>query len=308
MISFRQLRYFKAVADERHFGRAAEACHISQPALSMQIKELEQQLGVQLVERHQKGVRLTAEGRETARRAARILLEVQDLEDFAANPAGPLGRSLSLGAIPTIAPYFLPVVLPEIQAQYPDLQLTLQETQTDKLIGELAEGQLDVALLALPAGDNRFRSRAIFEDKFLLAMPARSQAPDYVKASDLKSDSLILLEEGHCLRDQALAVCGTVTSGAMNQFGATSLATILQMVSSGYGSTLVPEMAVPVEIRSDAPLALRHLVPEPSRTVGLIWRANAPRQERFRHLGDLLGEIWSDHCRSSRQGARPESA
>ncbi len=294
MITLRQLRYFKALAEARHFGRAAEACHVTQPALSMQIKELESELGVMLIERRRNGIQLTSEGREVSRRAAAILLSARELQDFAADKGGPLGRSLLLGVIPTIAPYFLPLVLPELQQRHPELELTLHEARTDHLLEEVADGALDVALLALPAGDDRFRSQPLFDDRFLLAMPASGSvpAPRSIKASDLQVEKLILLEEGHCLRDQALAVCGSVGKGASSKFGATSLTTVLQMVANGYGSTLLPEMAVPVEVRAGTPLALHNLVPEPSRTIGLVWRASAPRFERFERLGQVFLEVW----------------
>ncbi len=292
MITLRQLRYFHTLGEILHFGHAAEACHVSQPALSMQIKELEAELGVMLIERRKTGVQLTGEGREVARRVSDILLKVQDLQNFTADKGGPLGRSLSLGVIPTIAPYFLPLVLPELQQRYAELDLTLHEAQTDHLLDELREGALDVALLALPAGDERFHSQALFSDRFLLAMPASAPEPDSIKVGDLQAEKLILLEEGHCLRDQALAVCGAVGTGAMSKFGATSLTTVLQMVANGYGSTLLPEMAVPVEVRADTPIALRHLQPEPSRTIGLLWRASAPGYERFEKLGEVFLDVW----------------
>ena len=301
MITLRQLRYFKALAEARHFGRAAETCHVTQPALSMQIKELESELGVMLIERRRNGTQLTSEGREVSRRAAEILLSVQDLQDFASDKGGPLGRSLSLGVIPTIAPYFLPLALPELQQRHPELELTLHEAQTDHLLEELADGALDVALLALPAGDDRFRTEPLFGDRFLLAMPASAPEPDSIRASDLQVEQLILLEEGHCLRDQALAVCGAVGSGAMSKFGATSLTTVLQMVANGYGSTLLPEMAVPVEVNAGTPLALHHLDPEPSRTIGLVWRASAPCFERFERLGQIFLDVW----RRSNPGYKP---
>lgn len=293
MITLRQLRYFRALAETRHFGRAAALCNVTQPALSMQIKQLEAELDLTLIERCRTGVRLTGDGREIVRRAGDLLLQVQELQDFAANRGGPLGRALSLGVIPTIAPYFLPLALPELQRRYPELDLTLHEAQTDQLIRELDDGALDVALLALPAGDERFVSRALFDDRFLLAVPASAPASGTVRIGDLRSEKLILLEEGHCLRDQALALCESVGASAMARFGATSLTTVLQMVANGYGSTLLPEMAVPVEIRPDTPLALRHLLPEPSRTVGLIWRASAPRQERFERLAEALVAVWN---------------
>lgn len=292
MLTLRQLRYFKALEENRHFGQAARACHVTQPALSMQIKELETELGVTLVERRKNGVQLTSEGREIARRAAQILLDAQDLQDFATNRQGPLGRTLSLGVIPTVAPYILPTALPELQQRYPELDLTLHEAQTDRLVDQLAEGALDVALLALPVADERFTSELLFEDRFLLAMPADAPAPESIHVGDLHAEKLILLEEGHCLRDQALAVCGSIGEGAMAKFGATSLNTVLQMVANGYGSTLLPEMAVPVEVRADTPLALHHLEPEPSRTIGLIWRDSSPRPERFEKLGEVIQDVW----------------
>ncbi len=292
MLTLRQLRYFKALAENRHFGRAADACNVTQPALSMQIKEFEADLGVTLIERRKSGVQLTCEGAEIARRAAQILLDAKDLQNFAAQRHGPMGRALSLGVIPTVAPYILPRALPELQHRYPELDLTLHEAQTDHLLERLAGGTLDVVLLALPAGDDRFTEEILFEDRFLLAMPADAPAPRSLHIGDLRADKLILLEEGHCLRDQALSVCGDVGTGAMTKFGATSLTTVLQMVANGYGSTLLPEMAVPVEIRTDTPITLRHLEPEPSRTIGLIWRTSAPRQERFSELGDVIRGVW----------------
>lgn len=291
MLTLRQLRYFKALAETGHFGRAADQCHVTQPALSMQIKELEAELGITLIERRKTGVQLTGEGREVLDRAAQILRDTRDLQDFAASREGPLGRSLSLGVIPTIAPYILPAALPELQRRYPDVDLTLHEAQTAHLVEELSDGEIDVALLALPAGDESFASEALFEDRFLLAMPANVPMPESISAADLQADKLILLEEGHCLRDQALAVCGAIGEQAMAKFGATSLATVLQMVTNGYGSTLLPEMAVPVEVRADTPIALRHLEPEPSRTIGLIWRASAPRPERFVVLGEVIRDV-----------------
>jgi LysR family hydrogen peroxide-inducible transcriptional activator len=300
MITLRQLRYFHALGECLHFGRAAQACSITQPALSMQIKELESELGVILIERRNNGIQLTSEGREIARRAADILLSARDLQNFASDKGGPLGRALALGVIPTIAPYFLPLALPELQQQYRELDLTLHEAQTDLLLDKLSEGTLDVALLALPAGDDSFISHPLFEDRFLLAMPDSAPEPDSILVDDLRVEKLILLEEGHCLRDQALAVCGAVGRGAMSRFGATSLTTVLQMVANGYGSTLLPEMAVPVEVRAGTALAIRHLEPEPSRTIGLIWRASAPRQERFERLGQVFLDVW----RRSNQGCQ----
>ena len=288
----RQLPYFNSLAVKGHFARPAQPCHVTQPALSMQIKDLESELGVTLIERRRAGVQLTGEGREVLRRAAGILRDAQELQDFGESREGLLGRTLSLGVIPTIAPYILPAALPEIQKRAPDADLTLHEAQTDQLLEELDDGVIDVALLALPAGGDRFAAEALFEDRFLLAMPVNAPAPDSIRVSELTAERLILLEEGHCLRYQALAVCGAVGEAAMAKFGATSLATVLQMVVNGYGSTLLPEMAVPVEVRADTPIALRHLEPEPSRTIGLLWRDSSPRPERYSMLGDIIRDVW----------------
>lgn len=293
MLSLRQLRYFHALAGTCHFGRAADECAVTQPALSMQIKELEEELGLVLVERSSSGVRLTGEGEEIAERVRRILLDVQALQDFAANSAGPFGHALTIGVIPTIAPYFLPTVVPEFQDRYPDLDLALTEAQTDTLLAGLAEGDLDMAVLALPAGDDRFEALPLFEDVFLLATPAGAEVTAKPNTQDLRPESLILLEEGHCLRDQALAACGAVSPGTMSKFGATSLTTILQMVAGGYGNTLVPEMAAQSEASNNDRLRLiRFADPQPARTVGLLWRATAPRKEQYRQLGEVLQGIW----------------
>jgi len=295
MITLRQLRYFHALAGTLHFGRAAKLCAVTQPALSMQVKELEDSLGLILVERRKSGIQLTSDGREVAARAARILLDAEDLENVASNRAGPLGRSLSIGVIPTIAPYFLPGILDRLQERFPDLDLTLHETQTSELLDELAGGMLDVALLALPVGDGQLESMPLFEDRFLLAMPADADAPEILRAQDLGTDSLILLEEGHCLRDQALALCGVVEPRNMSRFGATSLTTVLQMVAGGYGRTLIPEMAIPAEVASNSRLKLmRFAEPQPARTIGLAWRRTATRKGQFRHLGELLRTLWTD--------------
>jgi LysR family hydrogen peroxide-inducible transcriptional activator len=180
-----------------------------------------------------------------------------------------------------------------LQERYPELDMTLHEARTDSLLASLADGTLDTALLALPAGDERFESLPLFGDIFLLAMPAGTEVPDGIGTQDLRADSLILLEEGHCLRDQALAACGSVAPRTMSKFGATSLTTVMQMVAGGYGSTLVPEMAVASEVTGNDRLQLlRFRDPQPSRTVGLLWRATAPRKDQYRRLGAVLTEIW----------------
>jgi LysR family hydrogen peroxide-inducible transcriptional activator len=290
VITFRQLRYFAALARHRHFGRAAEDCAISQPALSMQIRELETFLGVALVERRPNDVVLTELGTEIARRAERLLTDAGDLVEFARHRDRVLAGRLRLGVIPTIAPYLLPRVLPALQKQYPDLKLDLRETQTDVLLGELAHGSLDVLLLALPAGGDEFETLALFDDPFLLAVPAADclAKKSKISARDIIHHRLILLEEGHCLRDQALAFCATARGEAPAGFGATSLTTVMQMVANGYGATLLPKIAAEAEVRDGRVKLVRFTDPEPCRTIGLAWRRTSPRTADFLALGDVV--------------------
>lgn len=290
MISLKQLRYFDAVARHRHFGKAAESCAISQPALSMQIQELERTLGVQLIERRPRGISLTAQGAEIAARAARILAEVRDLKDFASLARAPLSGALCLGVIPTIAPYVLPRLLPLLRDRYPQLALSVRETQTEPLTTELLEGSLDVLLLALPIEQSDIETAALFEDRFLLALPADRDTDDRVLATPdlVKDHRLLLLEEGHCFRDQALAYCHTRDIGNIDIYGASSLSTIVQLVAGGMGLTLLPEISVPVETRHAAIRLLRFEMPEPRREVGLAWRASSARRRDFEALGEAI--------------------
>ncbi len=297
MITLRQLRYLEALAQHRHFGRAAEACAVTQPALSMQIRELEQELEAELVERRAGAVVLTEIGLEVARRGAHVLAATRDLVDFARHRGRILSGGLKLGVIPSLAPYVLPKVLPALQARYPDLRIELRETQTRMLVEELLGGDLDVILLALPIHAAEIETIRLFEDPFLLAVPAADPLPDAsrVTAAQIDQDRLILLEEGHCLRDQALTYCGggraDAPNGASVGLGATSLATVMQMVANGYGVTLVPEVAVDVEVRDERVRVLRFAAPEPGRSVGLGWRRTSPRKADFAALGQLVVEV-----------------
>jgi LysR family hydrogen peroxide-inducible transcriptional activator len=292
MITLRQLRYLEALAQHRHFGRAAEACAITQPALSMQIRDLEQELGVQLVERRAGAIALTEIGLEVARRGERVLAATRDLADFARHGGRILSGRLKLGVIPSLAPYVLPKVLPVLQARYPALRIELRETQTKILVEELMSGELDLVLLALPIGEPEVETIRLFEDPFLLAVPAADPLPENARVTALQIDRarLILLEEGHCLRDQALAYCGSGRRDASPGLGATSLATVMQMVANGYGVTLVPEVAIDVEVRDERVKLLRFAAPEPGRTVGLAWRRTSPRKVDFVALGQLVVE------------------
>jgi LysR family hydrogen peroxide-inducible transcriptional activator len=288
MISLRQLRYFASLARHRHFGRAADDCAVTQPALSMQIRELEREIGATLVERRPGEVALTATGIEVAQRAERILAAARDLVDFAQHRQI-LAGGLKLGIIPTLAPYLLPLLLPHLQHAYPALRLDMRETQTAVLIGELIAGDLDCVLLALPIEQAVVETVALFEDRFLLAAPAGEPMPRRaLEADDVDQGRLILLEEGHCLRDQALAFCNTRRRNSAAALGSTSLATVMQMVANGYGVTLVPEIAADAEVRDNRVTLKRFRAPEPGRTIGLAWRKTSPRRRDFTALGEAV--------------------
>ena len=291
MITLRQLRYLTSLARHRHFGRAAEECSVTQPALSMQLKQLELEIGAELVERRPNDVALTDTGVEVAARAERILAATRDLVDFARH-RDVLSGALKLGIIPTLAPYVLPRMLPLLQKRYPALRLEVRETQTKVLLAELIAGELDCAMLALPADGADVETLRLFDDPFLLAVPASSPLParKRVGAEDVDQRRLILLEEGHCLRDQALAFCGSPNRDAPASLGATSLATVMQMVANDYGVTLVPRVAVDVEVRDDRVKLLRFTDPEPARTIGLAWRRTSPRAKDFEALGAVVKE------------------
>jgi LysR family hydrogen peroxide-inducible transcriptional activator len=290
MITLRQVRYLAALAEHRHFGRAAEACAVTQPALSMQIRDLERLLGVQLVERRPGDVTLTEIGIEVVHRGEGVLAAARDLVDFARHRSRPLTGKLLFGIIPSLAPYVLPRILPNLHRSYPELRVELRETLTKSLTDELIRGALDVVMLALPIAHTEVETFRLFNDPFLLAVPVEDPLPGPapVLAQNVDPQRLILLEEGHCLRDQALAYCGAARRGAAMGLGATSLATVMQMVANGYGITLVPEVAVDVEVRDARVKLLRFAKPEPARTIGLAWRRTSPRKTDFVALGQLV--------------------
>jgi LysR family hydrogen peroxide-inducible transcriptional activator len=292
MITLRQLRYLAALAQHRHFGRAAEVCAVTQPALSMQIRDLEKELGIALVERRPNDVSLTDLGVEVARRADRVLVATRDLVDFAQHRGRVLSGHLRLGIIPSLAPYVLPKILPVLQRRFPELRIELRETQTKILVDELSRGALDAMMLALPITEPDIETIRLFDDAFLLAVPAADPRSESARVTprDIDQSRLILLEEGHCLRDQALAYCASAHRGAALGLGATSLATVMQMVANGYGITLVPKVAVDVEVRDERVKLLRFAAPEPGRTVGLAWRRTSPRKVDFVALGQLVSE------------------
>ncbi|MFK8251696.1 hydrogen peroxide-inducible genes activator [Ancylobacter terrae] len=291
MISLRQLRYLETLGRTRHFGRAAALCGVSQPALSMQIRDLEARLGVALVERGRDGVRLTEAGNDAAERGRAILLAVADLEASAAIHGRPLEGRFRLGVIPSIAPFLLPRLLPAARRLYPGLELGLRETQTDMLLGELLAGDLDAVILSLPVDHADLAALPLFEDAFLLAVPADAPVPaDGMASADLlMREDLLLLEDGHCLRDQALQVCANIDPRRLRSYGATSLTTIVQLVANGQGVTLLPELFVEAERMADERVRLmRFTVPEPRRVVGLVWRRSAPRTADIEALAELV--------------------
>jgi LysR family hydrogen peroxide-inducible transcriptional activator len=287
MVSFKQLRYLDAVARHGHFGKAAAHCAVTQPALSMQIQELEEELGVQLVERRRQGAQLTEVGREIAQRAQRVLNEVRDIGDFARQSREPLSAPIRFGVIPTVAPYVLPSLLPLIRANYPQLVLHVRETHTQQLVTELLDGALDLLLLALPVEHAEIETLPLMEDRFLLALPPGRTLRGRIKATPelFQNDRLLLLEEGHCLRDQALAFCNLRQVGSLDTFGTSSLSTIVQMVANGMGLTFLPEVSIGLEAMGGRVRTQRFDDPEPSRLLGLAWRATSPRKPDFIDLG-----------------------
>jgi LysR family hydrogen peroxide-inducible transcriptional activator len=285
-LSLRQLRYFDALARHRHFGRAAESCAISQPAMSEQIKALESAFGAALFERSARQVRATSLGAALAQRVRGILAAIDDLDALAA--AHHELRRLRLGVIPTVAPYLLPAIMRDLGAAFPALELRVRETITARLIDELANGRLDAAIVALPVGSSGFESVELFTEAFVVVRPAARAGEPPPDLESLAQERLLLLEEGHCLRDQALAFCGPDPMRAREGLEASSLATLVQMVAAGLGVTLIPEMAVAVEARS-APVDVTPFAGVgPSRTIGMIWRRKSPLGAPLRDVCEVV--------------------
>jgi LysR family hydrogen peroxide-inducible transcriptional activator len=288
-MTFRQLRYFDALARHSHFGRAAAACAISQPALSMQIKELEETLGAVLIERGARHVRLTKLGEEAALRVRDILRAVDELGDFARASRGRFAGRLRIGMIPTIAPYLLPAVIGDLTRLHPELDIHVREALTTKLIQELAEGRLDAAIVALPVSEQTLTEVALFAENFLLVRPGEDESAPVPGSETLREMRLLLLEEGHCFRDQALSFCNMSSPLPREVLDASSLSTLVQMVNAGMGVTLIPEMAVPVETRRASVSVARFSDPQPSRTIGMIWRKTSPLAGQLLELSEVVG-------------------
>jgi LysR family hydrogen peroxide-inducible transcriptional activator len=287
-ITLKQIRYFETLARTGHFGRAADACAISQPALSMQIKELEETLGAALFERGARQISLTSLGEEFNLRAREILRSVDELADLARASQARLAGRLRIGVIPTIAPYLLPTIIANLTRQYGGLDIRVRETVTQRLIQELSEGRLDTAIVALPVSEPSFEEVALFSEEFMLVRPRDGDDRTVPSIDMLQNMRLLLLEEGHCFRDQALAFCKMNSSLPRESLDGTSLSTLVQMVGSGIGVTLIPEMAVPIETRSAAVSVTRFGDPCPSRTIGMIWRKSSPLAEQLAQISEIV--------------------
>ena len=291
------LQYLIALADLCHFGRAAEACHVSQPTLSTQIKKLEDELGVALVERAPRQVMLTPVGIDIAERARRVLADVEQLRETARRTADPEAGSVRLGIFPTLGPYLLPHVVPKIRKRFPRLELLLVEEKTEVLLGLLRAGRLDAAVLALPRHEDWLETELLFEEPFLLAVPSahRLASHNRLKLSELTDQHLLLLEDGHCLRDQALEVCHLAGAGEREGFRATSLETLRQMVAAGVGITLLPMLSVkPPVPHSESIELLSFKNPPPTRRLALVWRRSSAMGVFLHQLAALLRDLPPD--------------
>ncbi|UWQ93778.1 LysR family transcriptional regulator (plasmid) [Rhodobacteraceae bacterium M382] len=290
MINFtlRQLRYFEALARIGHFGRAADDRSISQPALSVQIRELEESLGMTLFERNARQVRLTGFGEEFAVRVRDILRSVEELGELARASQERLVGRLRIGVIPTIAPYMLPQIIRDLSQSHGDLDLHVRETLTPNLLQELAEGRIDTAILALPISDPAFAEVDLFSENFVLIRPgvdANKPVPDRDMLREMR---LLLLEEGHCFRDQALTFCNIQSARPREWLDGSTLSTLVQMVNAGIGVTLIPEMALQVETRSASVAVSRFPDPQPSRSIGMIWRKSSPLASQLTQISDEI--------------------
>ncbi len=278
--SLKQLRYFDAVARLEHFGDAAHACSVTQPALSMQIKTLEDMLGQKLIERQSRRATLTAFGEAFLVHAREVLQSANQLEDFVSRQSARNITRLRLGVIPTIAPYILPQLIARIREEFGELELQLRETMTENLLADLHKGKLDAAILALPISDQRLEEYELFSEEFVLVRPMTQANAPLPRRDQLKEMRWLLLEEGHCFRDQALAVCNLDTASPREVLDGSSLSTLVQMVASGMGVTLLPEMSVPLETRKAHVSITEFDEPRPKRQIGMVWRkANTMRAE-----------------------------
>lgn len=286
----KQLQYFLALTETEHFGRAAERCFVSQSAFSNAIKELESTLDTQLVDRTNRNVTITATGQQVAVQARLVLRDLDSLVETAGGQKEPLTGDLRLGVIPTIAPFVLPDALPRLRKEYPDLRLLLIEDQTQRIYARLKEGELDVLLMALPWEMQGVDELPLYRDEFCLACHEDTQHvdPKNYRFSKLDSNSVLLLEDGHCLRDHALAACKIRNTQKVSRFGASSLLTLIEMVDADLGVTFLPELARDSSLLGNTRVKLYPLGEQSYRDIGLVWRKGSRRTEEFRLLGEFL--------------------
>jgi LysR family hydrogen peroxide-inducible transcriptional activator len=287
-LTLKQLRYFEALARHGRFRHAADACAISQPALSMQIKELEEDLGNELFERSAREVKLTAFGQMFASRARDILRAVDELGDLARASQDSFLARLRIGIIPTVAPYLLPAIINDLNRTFDGIQIDVRETLTGKLIRELTQGDLDLAIVALPVSEPSFTELKLFEEEFVLVRHLEDEDKPVPDRDMLREMRLLLLEEGHCFRDQALSFCRIGSTRPREIMEGSSLSTLVQMVSAGIGVTLIPEMAIPLETRSAQVSISRFRSPRPSRTIGTIWRNSTPLVKQLLEISEVI--------------------
>lgn len=310
-MNLRDLRYLVALAEHKHFGRAAEASFVSQPTLSTQIRKLEDELGVALVERTPRKVLLTEVGQEIVARARDVLNEVEQIKAIARRTVDPESGTLRLGIFPTLGPYLLPHVIPRIRERFPRLELLLTEEKTEVVLRLLREGRLDAGVLALPIHDPQLHSQFLFEEPFVLAVPDDNPlaARSALRLDDLADQSVLLLEDGHCLRDQALEVCQLAGAGEKAGFRATSLETLRQMVAAHVGITLLPVLAVKPPVPQAAHVRLvQFRTPAPSRKIAMVWRKSSALGGFIKSLTDLFAELPAELLDPGAIAASPERA
>jgi len=296
-MNLRDFRYLVALADERHFGRAAQRCHVSQPTLSAQLRKLEEYLGVPLVERQPRRVTLTEAGTRVVERARRLLLEADAIVELTRTDRDPLAGALKVALIPTVGPYLLPHVARRLRRDLPRLKLMLYEYQTAPLLEKLRSGELDLGILALPVPLDGLEAQPLYEEPFTVAVPAGHPlgARDRVKLDDLKGETLLLLEDGHCLRDQALEVCSRVKVHEDQDYRATSLETLRQMVAAGHGVTLMPQLATESQAGPARGLRFKSFVkPAPARTIGAVWRKSTTRAPAIEAVADSIRAVMKE--------------
>ncbi len=287
-LTLKQLRYFEALARHRRFRLAADACAISQPALSMQIKELEEDVGHELFERSAREIRLTGFGQTFAIRVREILRAVDELDELARISKNSFLSRLRIGIIPTVAPYLLPTIINDLNKAFEGIEIQVRETQTARLIEELKQGDLDLAIVALPISEPALTELKLFDEEFVLVRRHEDGGKPVPERTALPKMRLLLLEEGHCFRDQALSFCNVGSSQPREVMEGSSLSTLVQMVSAGIGITLIPEMAVPMETRS-AHVSISHFeAPAPVRSIGMIWRNASPLIKQLMPISEVI--------------------